>query len=81
MTGAADGRFVDVFASHWPVFGLLAGIFTVIGLIALVRGRRGGAAEVSPAEVPGVTSPFAPTVRTFCWYWAPRICPTQVAVW
>jgi di/tricarboxylate transporter len=53
MTGAADGRFMDVFASHWPVFALLAGIFAVIGLIALRRGRRDGASGVGISEVVG----------------------------
>jgi di/tricarboxylate transporter len=53
MTGAADGRFIDVVASHWPVFALLAGIFAAIGLIALLRGRRDGATGVGAAEVVG----------------------------
>ena len=53
MTGAADRRFIDVVASHWPVFALLAGIFAAIGFIALLRGRRDGATGVGTAEVAG----------------------------
>lgn len=53
MSGAADGRFVDVLASHWPVFALLAAIFAIIGLIARVRGGHPGAADVGTAEIVG----------------------------
>lgn len=47
-------RFFEVLAAHWPVFGLLAGLVGVMGVIAFWRGRGGVAdGKVTRAEVVG----------------------------
>ena len=53
MTGAAEGRFADVFVSHWPVLALLAGILAFAGVVALLRRRPDSDGGVGTAEIVG----------------------------
>ena len=51
--GLTDIRFFGVFASHWPVFALLAALFTAMLAIALWRGSASGGERVPAADVAG----------------------------
>ena len=51
-----SARVADVFASHWPVFALLAGVITVIVVVATRRSRDPGGETVPAREIVGWTT-------------------------